>query len=152
MSFADELKKEADAIRKAHEEVVKVVAITAFNSAITSSPVGNPDLWKNSPPPGYVGGAFRSNFYLTFNNPSTEWDPSKVSEYQKTLEHVGGIATSDYKARYILSNNAPYGQRLENGWSSQSPAGNIIQKSVSLAESNISKFTKTAYKKYGVRS
>ena len=44
MSFESEFRKEREAVIAATEEVVKVTAFDAFNTAIVISPVGNPDL------------------------------------------------------------------------------------------------------------
>lgn len=165
MSFASELSAEITAIRKANEEVIKVTAINLFSSIILSSPVGNPDLWVwkhptkgyvdyvsyKGYPEGYVGGAFRSNWYLTFDSPSNQWNENNIISQQQKINEIGGIATGGVRDKYILANNAPYAQRLENGWSTQAPAGSIVQANVSKANANFTRYRNAAYKKYGVK-
>ncbi len=58
------------------------------------TPVGNPSLWQFPAPKGYTPGYLKSNWKLT-----------KLSK------------------EIILSNDAPYALRVENGWSSQAPSG-----------------------------
>ena len=149
MSFEDDWKKESEAVIKATQETVKVTAISLFNGVILSSPVGNADLWENpnSAPPGYVGGRFRSNWFLSFDSPSTETTESRRGR-AASLRKVAGIASLQYSDTYILTNNLPYAQRIENGWSSQSPQG-VVAPNESRIERQVPKFYKAALKKYG---
>lgn len=125
----DRLAKQAgdrafDAIRQATYQL--------FTSVVFKSPIGNPDLWKSPPPPGYVGGRFRSNWNVTYGAPDyTYTDSTNISRGEReplkalTLP-VGGIV--------YLSNGLPYAQRLEYGYSKeQTPLGMIR---TSVAEFN----------------
>lgn len=58
------------------------------------TPVGSPALWKYPAHKDYTPGFLRSNWKLT--------------KLVKSIE---------------LTNDAPYAQRVENGWSSQAPSG-----------------------------
>ena len=73
MSFKNDFNKERKAHISAAREVFKLAAIEMVNYVITASPVGAPELWKTAyPPKSYVGGAFRSNWFLTKSKPSNK--------------------------------------------------------------------------------
>lgn len=150
MSFGEEWKNESTAAIKAIQEAVKVVAIELFSGVITSSPVGNPSLWKNpsSAAPGYSGGQFRSNWFLTFESPSTQITESQNEESQR-LSDINNILTTKYSDEYILTNNLPYSERLDNGWSTQAPLG-VTRPNVSRVNALIPRIARVANKKYGV--
>ncbi|AUR99403.1 neck protein [Vibrio phage 1.265.O._10N.286.52.F6] len=150
MSFEDEWKEESEAAIKATQETVKVTAISLFNGVILSSPVGNADLWEspNSAPEGYTGGRFRSNWFLSFDSPSSQITDS-TSDQQKRLSEIASISKLKYPDSYVLTNNLPYAERLENGWSTQAPAG-VLSPNVSRVNRQISKFYAAASKKYKV--
>lgn len=150
MSFEDEWNKESEAAIKATQETVKVTAISLFNGVILSSPVGNNYLWENpnSAPPGYTGGRFRSNWFLSFDTPSSQTTDS-TSDQQKRLSEIASISKLKYSDSYVLTNNLPYAERLENGWSTQSPAG-IVAPNQARINRQIPKFYAAASKKYKV--
>jgi len=163
MSFESEFRKEREAVIAATEEVVKVTAFDAFNTAVVISPVGNPDLWVTQDsngnyvdyiaykgyPDGYVGGRFRSNWNLSFSGFDESTTDSVVSKQTK-IGQLQEVFTSPYTGYYAYTNSLPYAQRIDNGWSSQTPTG--ITEVVKLRiERQIPKFTKAAYKKYGVK-
>ncbi|AUR96608.1 neck protein [Vibrio phage 1.228.O._10N.261.49.C1] len=152
MSFADEWERESQRAIQAQKEVIKVISIELFSGTITSSPVGNTSLWKNpnSAPSGYTGGSFRSNWFLSYNAPSSETTES--TERGKTLASsiAKEIEGGNYKGIYQLTNNLPYGPRLESGnWSQQAPNG-IIAPNVMRVSSKIPAIEKIVNKKYGV--
>jgi hypothetical protein len=151
MSFEKEFNQERLAVKKALEETVRVTAISLFSGVITSSPVGNPSLWKNpkGAAPGYSGGQFRSNWFLSLGAPSTKITESTKEENQRISE-VNSIATSKYSSVYALTNNLPYAQRIENGWSSQSESG-VVAPNVSRVNSQLPKIAAVSNKKYGVQ-
>lgn len=150
MSFADEWAKESDNAIKAVEETVKVVAIELFSGVITSTPVGNENLWKspNSAPPGYSGGTARSQWYLSFDSPSEKVNDDNDGG-DRAVQDVEKISSDSYKGKYILSNNLPYIERLENGWSQQAVAG-IVAPNVSRVSAAIPAIYAVSSKKYGV--
>lgn len=104
----------------------KVIVLDLFRRIVLKSPVGNPDLWKDSSrvPPGYVGGRFRANWQITINGPAT-------GEVGGTGEPVGIIPSIPPLATVWITNNVPYAERLEMGWSGQAPSGVVA---VSIAE------------------
>ena len=112
------------------EQVVlfqKRIALEIFRRIILRSPVGNPSLWANpaSAPPGYVGGRFRANWQIDVSlndNAIENTDAPAVPFDVRGAQPFGTI---------WIFNNVPYAERLENGWSSQAPAGVVA---VTLAE------------------
>lgn len=115
------------------DRLVRKVAIDLLKSVIYKSPVGDATLWQSPPPAGYVGGRFRGNWQLGVN--------SKPSGELTAIDANGGNTINVGMARipatnaagniYYITNNLPYAQRLENGWSSQAPAGIV---SLTVAE------------------
>ena len=149
MSFSDDLKKEAGNVTKAIEETVKVTAISLFSGVITRSPVGNTSLWKTKyPPANYVGGQFRSNWFLSFDTPSNK-TTSNTNEGNQRASEVSGIAQRDYSDTYILTNNLPYSEAIESGHSTQAPAG-VVAPEVSRINQQIPRIEAAANKKFGV--
>lgn len=111
------------------EQVVlfqKRITLELFRRLVLKSPVGNPSLWANPnlAPPGYVGGRFRANWQVTVNLPAKD-------EINSTSIPSFGLPQIPAFAVVYLTNNVPYAERLEMGWSSQAPAGVV---SVSIAE------------------
>lgn len=150
MSFDKDWKKESEAAIKATQETVKVAAIELFSGVILSSPVGNPSLWKNpnSAEPGYSGGAFRSNSFLSFNQPSTKTTDA-TNEESARLGEINAISTMKYSHTYFLTNNLPYAERLDQGYSTQAPLG-VTQPNLSRVRALIPRIAATANKKFGV--
>lgn len=151
MSFEKEFAKESANAIKAAREVVRVTAIELFSGVITRSPVGNPDLWKEpkSIPPGYTGGSFRANWYLTQTVPSVKYDADKKTSEGEMISGVTAQIASKQSSSWYLTNNAPYSERLENGWSSQAPAG-IIAPERSRIDAMFDRIVAVANRKYGV--
>lgn len=74
----------------------------------------------------YTGGRFRGNWQVTFNHPAVGTVDRIDKSGQATLA-AGGTVLATYVATETASiwftNNLPYAQRLENGWSGQAPTG-----------------------------
>lgn len=112
---------------------VRALALEILRRVVMRSPVGNPDLWKNKPPAGYVGGRFRANWQLTIHDPATSIVTRTDADGTQTV--LDGAARLEFFQAgwpiYIV-NNLPYAMRLEfEGWSSQAPAGMLR---ITLAE------------------
>lgn len=115
------------------DRLVRKVAIDLLKSVVYKSPVGDATLWQSPPPAGYVGGRFRGNWQLGVNsNPSGELSTIDASGANTINLGMANIpATNAAGNIYYITNNLPYAQRLENGWSSQAPAGMV---SLTVAE------------------
>lgn len=98
-----------------------------LRNLIAGSPVGNPDLWINPPPPGYVGGHFRRNWQVTVGGfAETELegeDNTGASSLASGKAVIDGFVRSGGGANLVIQNNVPYANRLAQGWSRQAKAG-----------------------------
>ncbi len=82
------------------EKVLKEVSTKLYTKIISYTPVGDPSLWKYKAPAGYHPGTLKKSW------------------------------TIDYQPRLVtITNDQPYAQRVENGWSSQAPYG-MMRKSI----------------------
>lgn len=91
-----------------------------FAAVVTGTPVGNKALWKRNrglpasrqQPRNYVGGAARQAWRISVNGVAG-LDP---------FASLAGVKLSD---RVSITNARPYIDRLNQGWSTQAPAGYI---------------------------
>lgn len=111
-------------------EITQELVVATGTAVVFATPVGNPTLWQNpgSAPPGYVGGHARRNWVAAPDQPprgelpGIEQSPSvKVSEIKRAAETFNARRSK----RFWLVNNVPYINRLNDGWSTQAPAGFI---------------------------
>ena len=119
-----------------HLLLQKKVAIDLLARIIDRTPVGNPDLWKESSlpaPKGYVGGRARANWQISTTAPGN----AKIDAIDKDggITEAAGLtnmATAKAGGTIWIFNNLRYIKRLEDGWShKQAPLGMVA---VSLAE------------------
>lgn len=82
---------------------------------------------------GYVGGRFRGNWQVTIGTPTTTQLPRiDPSGSQSIADAAGALSAFECGPQIWITNNLPYGPRLEfEGWSKQAPAGMVR---VSIAE------------------
>lgn len=127
MTFALDLDKFAKNTSAKANMVVRKIVFDVDKSLVLKSPVGNPDMWAATSlpaPKGYVGGRFRANWqYGDGSAPSGVLFTPIVGPYPEqnnidVSEDAGG-------KMHFLVNNLPYGERLEDGWSKQSPSGMV---------------------------
>ena len=124
MGFALDLQKFAEKAGRKADDVVGNVVVRVAAELDRRSPVGDATYWKNPAPKGYIGGHFRANWQLGVGTrPTAEVagvDPSGA----RTLGAIIAEVPEEAAGRvYWLVNNAPYAQRIENGWSRQAPQG-----------------------------
>ena len=149
MSFKNDFNKERKAHISAAREVFKLAAIEMVNYVITASPVGNTELWKTAyPPKNYVGGRFRSNWFLTKSKPSIRTSEAIRSEGAIIQEYSARIL-GEYSEKFILTNNLPYAKRIDNGWSTQAVNG-VTAPARLHVNSKIPELTRIANQKYGI--
>ena len=116
----------------AHLKFQKKLAIELLSRIIDKNPVGNPDLWKGPAPKGYVGGRSRSNWQVAVTQPpETSVTGIDASGGSALTAGLGHLATSKPFGTVWIFNNVRYITALEEGHSSQAPAGMVA---VSLAE------------------
>lgn len=127
-SFALQLQKFAEKAKANTDLVVQKITLEVAKSVIQKSPVGNPDLWKGSAPPGYVGGRFRANWMFgdgKIDTTTTE-ETDKSGSMTKTRLAAAISATRAGGVTFI-SNSLPYAIPLEYGHSSQVPPHAMVR-------------------------
>ena len=126
MSFAEDIAKFAAKCNGNADLVVRKVVLDIGRSLVEKTPVGNPDLWQNpdNKPEGYVGGHARANWSHSIG--------ALVNQEFKEIDATGGasidriISSVPVKAAgevHYIQNSLPYMQALEDGHSTQAPAG-----------------------------
>lgn len=117
MSFALDVSKFVEKAKKNPEKVMRQVSIKLFSAIIKASPVDT--------------GRFRMNWMASGGTPA--------SGITDATDKSGNIATGNATSfvlkatdwrEFTLTNNLPYAQRLEYGWSQQAPAG-VVRVNVS---------------------
>ena len=109
---------------KAFDQLVRKTLIDLDRKLDERSPVGDTSYWKSAPPVGYVGGRFRGNWQYGFGSrPSGELDVTDKTGSATTTRINAGIEAAPTIGVHFLTNNVPYAQRIEKGWSRQAPAG-----------------------------
>lgn len=139
MSFSLDLSR---AIKNIKEDAEKKVSGTLFSLSsriIKSTPVGNPALWQNPPPPGYVGGSLRGAWQASIGSPDLSKNNRVDSNGGPTISEVSQV-TSAFKIgqSFYLTNPLPYAYRVEYGWSTQAPAG-MVRTNVMKAQAVLDK-------------
>ena len=126
MSFALDIQKFAQKCGANADLVTRKVVLDIGRSLVERTPVGNPDLWQNpdNKPDGYVGGHARANWSHSIG--------ALVNQEFKEIDATGGasidriISSVPVKAAgkvHYIQNSLPYMQALEDGHSTQAPAG-----------------------------
>lgn len=112
MSFALDVKRFAEKAKKNPEIVMRQVSMKLFSAIILGSPVDT--------------GRFRNNWFASGATPSRETTPytgkqgtAAISRVSKVITEARGYGWTEL----TLTNNLPYAQRLEYGWSKQAPQG-----------------------------
>jgi hypothetical protein len=112
-TFALNLAKQIEAANDKVESIVKVTMIELFNRVIQKSPVDT--------------GRFRANWNCSVGSPdlstSQAIDPSGSGAISKATSTVVSYTLNGQSV--FLTNNLPYADRLENGWSKQAPNGMV---------------------------
>ncbi len=93
--WAREFQKAADKIELGQEKALKIAATKVYTRIISYTPVGKPSLWAYPhAPKGYTPGTLKKSWQIHF-------EPKVIT----------------------ITNDQPYAQRVENGWSTQAPTG-----------------------------
>ncbi len=112
-TFALNLAKQIEAAKDKAELVAKKITIELFSRVIEKSPV--------------LTGRFRANWNCSIGTPnlstSESIDPSGNGAISKATSTVVSYTLNDQSV--FLTNNLPYADRLENGWSKQAPNGMV---------------------------
>lgn len=124
MTFALDLQKFASKVGEQADQVVGEIVIGVARELDMRSPVGDATYWTHPAPAGYVGGRFRANWQLGVNVKAS--GTVQANDTNGTIALPAIIAGLPEEAAgnvFYLSNNLPYAQRIEDGWSRQAPQG-----------------------------
>lgn len=126
MSFALDIQKFAQKCGANADLVTRKVVLDIGRSLVEKTPVGNPDLWQNpdNKPDGYVGGHARANWShsidVLVNQEFKEIDATGGASIDRI---VGSVPVKAAGKVHYIQNSLPYMQALEDGHSTQAPAG-----------------------------
>lgn len=126
--LARDLRQEADELDLSVPRAIREVAIAVLQPLISSTPVDT--------------GRARSNWVVSIDQParsvlepyvdgaegSTEGANTRAA-LEAGLEVIAGFSTSE--GEIWITNNLPYIQRLNEGWSAQAPAG-FVEEAVQI--------------------
>lgn len=140
-NFALDLAKFAQKVPERSKQVVDKVCIDLLTNIVLRTPVGNPSLWKNPPPAGYVGGRLRANWNSGVGGINTAPREPDKSGSAAIGRGRATVATRPADADFYVTNSLPYAQRVEMGYSTQAPAG-MVRVTVTEFQSFIQKAAK----------
>ncbi|EKT6236712.1 HK97 gp10 family phage protein [Salmonella enterica] len=110
MSFALDVSKFMEKAKKNPEKVMRQVSIKLFSAIIKASPVDT--------------GRFRMNWMASGSTPADgTTDATDKSGNTATGNATSFVLNAADWHTFTLTNNLPYAQRLEYGWSQQAPQG-----------------------------
>lgn len=119
MSFALDVSKFVEKAKKNPETVMRQVSIKLFSAIIKATPVDT--------------GRARNNWFASGSTPSQETTTYGAPQGTATIQRATAVInTATDWHEFTLTNNLPYIQRLEYGWSKQAPQG--------MVRTNISRF------------
>lgn len=125
--FADQVAVWVAKVQARTDNTLRDIILGVAGSLVTKSPIGDPTLWASKPPKGYEPGHFIAQWQCgvgAINRTVTdEIDPSGETSM---LNVAAAIDTVWLPGSVVyITNSVPYALRLENGWSSQAPAGMV---------------------------
>lgn len=104
--------------------VVRAVLMKIDGRLISRSPVGDATYWKSKPPKGYAGGRFRGSWQMQIGSPATGLIRTADKDGSATAaSHASTVAAAKAGDVIYMTNNTPYAERIEQGWSRQAPVG-----------------------------
>ncbi len=112
MSFASDVKRFATLTKAAGEKIVRETERDLYSAIVLQTPVKE--------------GFARGNWFPSISAPSGETtdvpDKSGAATVAKIVDEMNAAS---FPRKAYISNNLPYIERLENGWSAQAPAGMV---------------------------
>ncbi|MEA9005144.1 HK97 gp10 family phage protein [Salmonella enterica] len=110
MSFALDVSRFVEKAKKNPEKVIRRVSIKLFSAIIKASPVDT--------------GRFRMNWMVSGGTPADgTTDATDKAGTTATSNAANFVLNAADWHTFTLTNNLPYAQRLEYGWSQQAPQG-----------------------------
>lgn len=122
--FARNMSNLADRVRRNGPAIQRRVALAIDQTVVLATPVGNPDLWKHAAPKGYVGGHARGNWQVGIGiAPEGTLDKVDPTGAEALAAGESAIHGSKPGEDIHITNNVPYIVPLNEGHSTQAPAG-----------------------------
>lgn len=118
-------------VHRAVDQDIQRTGLRVLTAVTLGTPVGNPTLWQNpeSAPPGYVGGHARRNWNVSVGAANDAelagTDASGAATITAGQAALQGYRGSRQGVRVFIQNPVPYMGRLNDGHSTQAPAGFI---------------------------
>ena len=128
MSFALDIQKFAKKAGDNADKVVRKVVLDIGRSLVEKTPVGNPDLWQNpdNKPDGYVGGHARANWSHSIGvQVIQEFDVVDATGNASNERIASSLPINAGGKVHYIQNSVPYIEALEDGHSTQAPAGMV---------------------------
>lgn len=95
-----------------------------YGLIVERTPVGNPTLWNYPAPANYEPGTLRASWRIDYDGVLR--NAKGQFESASNVLSGGGLSFKigrNNKKEAAISNNQPYAQRVEEGWSTQAPQG-----------------------------
>ncbi len=148
MSFSLEMKRAVHEMTKGMEGLLEQTTKALFISVVEATPVGNPDIWDSlwkwsdgsaaNVPAGYVGGRLRTNWQTTKDRPASgEIDKIDPDLPMREIQSVLGGVNFSKDFNLYLTNNLPYADRVENGWSRKQRPEGMVRINLVKTEANL---------------
>jgi hypothetical protein len=128
MSFALDIQKFAQKCGANADLVTRKVVLDIGRSLVEKTPVGNPDLWQNpdNKPDGYVGGHARANWSHSIGaQVIQEFDVVDATGNASNERIASSLPINAGGQVHYIQNSVPYIEVLEDGHSTQAPAGMV---------------------------
>ena len=124
--FREEMKKAFKIIEGKADRVVQNAFIDMFANMIQDTPVGDPASWKTPYfPRGYVPGTLKGNWETSIGSASSNYsEANQDASGQSTIASMKSVVKQwDSNKSLYFSNNTPYAEAIEFGYSKQAPQG-----------------------------
>lgn len=125
--FDKEWKVAISKIEKNNEKIIREAGTELFSKIVDRTPVGDESRWKSPASKDYRPGKLKANWLASLGSPSSvRRDDLRDTSGGSTKSAIKSVLAG-WKSNLTayLSNNQPYVDRVENGWSSQAPSGMV---------------------------
>lgn len=135
--FAKNMRRMASRIERNATRIQRSTAGAILQAVVLGTPVGNPALWQSPPPPGYSGGRARANWQVGLGGPAEGTTDATDPSGGRTVSTGRARISGSTPGRDIhLTNNLPYIVPLNEGHSTQAPAG-FVETAVRAGEDHV---------------
>jgi len=129
-NFGAKVRQIAEKNNKKMEDVAEDFVRLIFIGVIEGTPVGMPETWKRSPPPGYVPGKAKGNWFPSVGAP----DYSTTESTESSVNRIDSISGRVAGNTVYLTNSLPYIYPLERGHSRLQQPNGWVERTVRSAD------------------